>query len=115
MRLVLDENTGARSLVERLRRVGYDVVTSAQLVGLGARDENVAGAAVAQCRALVTRDCDDFRLLYSKLGEHPGLLLIYGFEKKTTATDSLVSALNNVANIYPTLDNLVLTLNDFVW
>jgi predicted nuclease of predicted toxin-antitoxin system len=102
-------------LVERLRNVGYDVVTSVEIVGLGARDEDVAAAAVAQRRVVVTRDCDDFRSLYGKLGDHPGLLLIYGFEEKATATDMLVSAVNNVANTYPALDNLILTLNDFVW
>jgi Domain of unknown function (DUF5615) len=115
VRLLLDENASARSLIERLRNVGHDAVTSVELVGLGARDEYVVEAAVAQRRVLVTRDCDDFRSLYGELSDHPGLLLIYGFEQKATATDSLVNALNNVANIYPTLDNLVLTLNDFVW
>jgi uncharacterized protein with PIN domain len=102
-------------LVERLRNVGYDVVTSVELVGPGARDEDVAEAALAHRRVLVTRDCDDFRSLYGKLEEHSGLLLIYGFEKKATATDVLVSAVSNVANTYAVLDNLILTLNDFVW
>ncbi len=113
MLLLLDENASERRLVERLRTAGHDVETSVARLGVGAADTAILGAALASRRAIVTRDCADFRTLYAALSEHPGLLLIYG--GKSTTTTAVVNAINRVADLYAATENLILSLNDFFW
>jgi predicted nuclease of predicted toxin-antitoxin system len=115
VRLLLDENASGRLFVGHLRRAGHDVETTAAAVGLGADDTEIAAAARDRSRVVVTRDCADFRSIYNNLASHPGLLLVYGFEGKATAAEALVGAVNNVASIYTSMDNLVLALNSFFW
>jgi predicted nuclease of predicted toxin-antitoxin system len=111
--LLLDENTSERRLVERLRTAGHDIETSVARLGVGAADSAIVSAALASRRAVVTRDCADFRTLYAALAQHPGLLLIYG--GKATTTTAVVNAVNRIADLYVAPENLILSLNDFFW
>jgi predicted nuclease of predicted toxin-antitoxin system len=115
VRLLLDENTSGRSFLAQLRGAGHDVEASLARLGPGASDRAIAALAVSDKRVLVTRDCQDFLAMCAQFVEHPGLLLIYGFVGKVTAASALVAAVANVAKTYPTLDNLILSLNDFFW
>jgi predicted nuclease of predicted toxin-antitoxin system len=110
--LLLDENASGRTFVSRLLSASYNVETSIALDGPGAADVTIFETAITSNRALVTYDCSDFRTLYATASWHSGLLLIYG---NGLATDVLVRAIDRVAELYPILDDLVLSLNDFRW
>ena len=65
MRLLIDENCAQAELLSRLRAAGHDVETVVAAVGSGARDEDVVSYAIAQRRAIVTKDVADFTALLS--------------------------------------------------
>ncbi len=112
MHLLLDENASDRSFVVLLRAAGHDVETSVAALGVGASDRAILAHAQATCRAIVTRDCADFRALVA--GErHPGLLLIYAGTLQRTA--KLALAIDRIALSFPAPDDLVLSLVDFSW
>lgn len=115
MRLLLDENVSGHSLAEELRCAGHHVETVTATLGPGTSDLAIAAAALSGGHVVLTRDCDDFRVIYGRLSEHPGLLLVYGFEGKALASGALAGAVANVARTYPSLQNMILTLNDFFW
>ena len=115
MRLLLDENASDRTFVAQLRNAGHAVETTVSALGPGAPDKAIAAFAVETRRVLVTRDCDDFRIIYAQLPEHPGLILVYGAAGKAAATTALTAAVANITKTYATLDKLILALNDFFW
>ena len=116
MRLLIDENCAQAELLSRLRAAGHDVETVVAAVGSGARDEDVVSYAIAQRRAIVTKDIADFTELLSDRDDHAGLLLIRegAHERRMTASD-LARAIDNISATYSRIDSYVLALNVFVW
>ncbi len=113
MRLLLDENASDRSFVALLRAAGHDVATSVAALGMGASDRAILAHAHQTRRAIVTRDCADFRALVAGEQRHSGLLLIYAGSMQPAA--KLVRAIDRIAASFPAPDDLVLSLADFSW
>ena len=77
MRLLVDEDAQARTLVRLLQEAGHDVLT-AEAAGLQSlADREVLARAVEQGRVLLTRNCGDFPALHCESRAHPGILAIY--------------------------------------
>ncbi len=113
MRLLLDENASDRSFILGLRAAGHDVETSVAVLGVGASDRAIFAHAQATRRAIVTRDCDDFRAVVSGERAHFGLILIYAGGMHPTAT--FIRAIDNIDATFATIEDLVLSLADFIW
>jgi predicted nuclease of predicted toxin-antitoxin system len=77
LRLLLDEDSQAKYLVNLLKAAGHDVLT-VNNVGLSNRlDQIVLDYARQDRRILVTRNCADFQELHQVNPFHPGILAIY--------------------------------------
>lgn len=113
MRLLLDENASERSFVADLRPAGHDVETTLAALGVGASDRAIFAHAQRTCRALVTRDCDDFRVIVAGTITHSGLILIHSGGMHPTG--AFVGAIANIATTFAILDGLILSLVDFIW
>lgn len=77
LRLLIDEDTQARRLVELLRGQGHDVLTVTEAGGIGAPDVVILDLAIREQRVLLTRNCADFIALHRQQPAHPGILCIY--------------------------------------
>jgi predicted nuclease of predicted toxin-antitoxin system len=77
LKLLLDEDSEARMLVQRLVAAGHDVATVGGLGQRGTSDAAILSLARQQGRVLLTRNCSDFKRLHDSDGSHPGILAIY--------------------------------------
>ncbi len=77
LKLLLDEDSQAKGLLNLLREAGHDVVTVNE-VGLTSKPDSVVlDYAREQGRVLLSRNCDDFNNLHNADPNHPGILVIY--------------------------------------
>lgn len=78
LRLLVDEDTQEKLLVDLLKKAGHDVVTVNELKLQGSDDIVVFNRAITEKRVLLTKNCRDFKkLLDEKNPKHPGILGIY--------------------------------------
>jgi predicted nuclease of predicted toxin-antitoxin system len=120
MRLLLDEDSGARSLLNALRSGGHDVerVVDIPALGTGASDDAVFAYAVADDRVLVTKNGADFIEIATRPGaaQHPGVLVIhYNEDGSALAVATIVRAVANIAQTYATTATMFLDVNHHVW
>jgi predicted nuclease of predicted toxin-antitoxin system len=77
LRLLVDEDSQARTLVRLLVEAGHDVLT-VEAAGLTSMaDGEVLARAIQDRRALLTRNCGDFLALHQALPDHHGILAVY--------------------------------------
>jgi predicted nuclease of predicted toxin-antitoxin system len=83
-KLFLDEDVWT-GLATALRQVGYDVLSADDVGHKGLSDEEQMGFAIAQDRAILTHNIQDFAPLaatYFEQGiDHPGIIVARHFEK----------------------------------
>lgn len=77
LRLLVDEDTQSRRLVELLRQAGHDVLTANEAELCGHPDAQALARAVREHRVLLTQNCGDFRELHGRDASHAGILAIY--------------------------------------
>jgi predicted nuclease of predicted toxin-antitoxin system len=98
LRLLVDEDSQAKTLVRLLLAAGHDVLT-ARDAGLNSlTDTEVLARAISEERALLTRNCGDFLALHQQDGAHHGILAVYQEADATRNMryDDIVRALGNV-------------------
>jgi stage V sporulation protein SpoVS len=118
VRLLLDEDSGAHSLVTALRADGHDVERVVDAIGAGSSDDAVFQHAVATRRVLLTSNGADFLEIASRPGApaHPGIVVMhYDAEARRLADDTIVCAVANIQSTYDTTESLLLRLNQHVW
>jgi predicted nuclease of predicted toxin-antitoxin system len=120
MRLLLDEDSGARSLLVALRGGGHNVERVVDVAGLGqgASDNAVFLYAVADDRVLITKNGADFIEIATLPGapKHPGILVVhYGQDGSGLPVATVVRAVANIAQTYPTTASMILDVNHHVW
>ncbi len=98
LRLLVDEDTQARPLVNLLRQAGHDVLTIQEASRNGATDAQVLALARSENRCLLTHNCDDFRALHQNDSQHPGILAVYREHdvSKNMSRAEIVQAIANV-------------------
>ena len=120
MRLLLDEDSGAHSLLSALRADGHDVerVVDAASLGPGASDDAVFRYAVADDRVVITKNGAVFAEIATVRGapEHPGILVIrYGKDGSGLPIATIARAIRNIAQTYATTRTMMLDVNHHVW
>ena len=120
MRLLLDEDSGARSLLNALRAGGHDVerVVDVAALGIGAGDDAVFHFAVEDDRVLITKNGADFIEIATRPGapEHPGVVVIhYAADGSSLPVATVVRAVANIAQTYQTTKSMFLDVNHHVW
>jgi predicted nuclease of predicted toxin-antitoxin system len=119
MHLLLDEDSGARSLAFALRTAGHDVerVVDVTELGAGASDDAVFDYAVSADRVLITKNGSDFiEIVDQRQAEHPGIVIMhYGEGGADLPTAAIVNAIGNIDTTYETVRSLFLSVNQHVW
>jgi predicted nuclease of predicted toxin-antitoxin system len=77
LRLLVDEDTQSRRLVNLLREAGHDVLTVEEASLEAHPDTQVLEHARRENRIVLTRNCEDFRALHEVSSQHPGICAIY--------------------------------------
>lgn len=98
MRLLVDEDSQARTLVRLLLEAGHDVLT-ADKAGLNSMaDVEVLRLAIRESRVLLTRNCGDFLALNAENRDHCGILAVYqdADPRKNMTYAEVVRAVANV-------------------
>jgi predicted nuclease of predicted toxin-antitoxin system len=115
LRLLLDEDSQAKYLVNLLRAAGHNVTTVAA-AGLGSRsDQIVLDYARQQGQVLLTRNCDDFQELHQTSPVHPGILAVYqnSDSSKNMSYQAIVKAIANLETASYVLENQFIILNQW--
>jgi predicted nuclease of predicted toxin-antitoxin system len=119
VRLLLDEDSGARSLTEALRAAGHDVVrvVDVEELGMGASDIEVLNYAVRDDRVLVTKNGSDFTEIIARDSiAHPGVLVVHYQQDGSPLSVAIIAqAIANVGKTYANTRKLVLSVNQHVW
>lgn len=77
IRLLLDEDSQAKALVNMLKAEGHDVLTVTEAGLESLDDSSVLAAARSMDRVLLTRNASDFQELHAESSDHPGILAVY--------------------------------------
>ena len=117
MRLLLDEDSQARRLVELLRTRGHDVVTVGESNQAGAPDSVVLDMAADEGRVLLTRNCSDYLALHEQGATHGGILCVFqdSDPSKAMSYEDIAHALGNLVRSEVPLDGAFLALNAWLY
>ncbi len=96
LRLLLDEDSKAKTLVRLLTEAGQDTVTTTDLELDGQPDSVVLARATLEERVLVTKNCLDFLALHEESSSHAGILLIFQEPGKAMSYIQIVQAIGNL-------------------
>lgn len=115
LRMLLDEDSQAKYLVNLLEAAGHNVVT-VNVAGLMNRsDSNVLDYARQDERILLTRNCNDFQELHQANSVHPGILAVYqgSDPSKNMSYQEIVKAIANLELVDYSLNNQFVILNQW--
>jgi hypothetical protein len=117
LRLLLDEDTQARRLVDLLRTRGHDVLTVGEADRIGTPDTEVLTLAAATGRVLLTRNCVDYLALRERPPTHSGILCVYQDSDlgKAMRYEDIARALRNLEGSGVHLEGMFLALNAWVY
>ena len=110
VRLLVDECSEAKLLVQKLRDAQHDVVTVSEANLRGVRDADVFAAAIAENRILLSHNPADFVELHNvrmaQSQTHPGLFLVHRSNKPNDMTyEQIVKAIANLEGMAIPLAN----------
>jgi hypothetical protein len=113
LRLLLDEDSQSRRLVELLRAGGHDVLTVGESNQAGAPDSAVLNMAADTGRVLLTRNCADYLALHEQGTAHGRILCVYqdSDPSKAMRYEDIACALMNLERSEVTVDGVFLALN----
>jgi predicted nuclease of predicted toxin-antitoxin system len=95
MKLLVDEDSQARRLLDALRHAGHDVHSVAELGRNGLPDAQVFAQAQRLGRALLTHNVADFLALARQAERHAGVLAVFrdGNPRNTMGYQQIVRAI----------------------
>jgi uncharacterized protein with PIN domain len=117
LKLLLDEDSQAKYLVNLLRVAGHDVVTVNESSLGGFPDSAVLDFARQKRRIVLTRNCDDFLRLHGLNSNHAGILAVYQSPDiaKNMSYQGIVKAIANLEMAGYELENQFVILNQWNW
>ena len=115
LKLLIDEDSQAKVLVQLLRKAGHDVVTVNEIGLVGQPDPVILAYAKQNNRVLLTHNCQDFKLLHQQDSNHPGILLVYRDAdfSKNMSRQNIVQAITNLEAASISLSNQLFSLNQW--
>ncbi len=117
MRLLVDEDSQAKTLVRLLREAGHDALT-ADAAGLNSlADAEVLARAVGEARVLLTRNCGDFLALHDTVRDHRGILAVYqdADPSKSMSYAEIFRAVENIEASSVSVVGQFVVLNAWRW
>ena len=117
MRLLVDEDTQAKTLVRLLRDAGHDVVTVEAAGLVSVADAGVLNHAIRECRVVLTRNGGDFLALSRVVGAQSGILAIYqdADPSKNMSYTDIVRAIRNLEESAMSVEREFVVLNAWRW
>lgn len=96
-----------------MRKAGHEVMTANEAGLAGKIDPIVLDCARKENRVLLTKNCDDFKVLHQVNSNHPGILVIYqnDFLSKNMNRQQVVRAIANLEAANISLANQFISLN----
>ena len=115
LKLLIDEDSQAKHLVNLLRSAGHNVITVNEAALMSKPDSVVLDYARQQERVLLTRNCDDFQTLHKVNPNHPGILAVYQHPdpSKSMSYLSIVKSIVNIEASDYSLANQFIPLNQW--
>lgn len=115
LRLLLDEDSQAKYLVNLLQVSQHELLTVNDAELTGQPDSIVLGYAKQQVYILLTRNCNDFQELHAKDPSHSGILAVYqgADESKNMSYKDIVRAISNLEKSEVPLENQFVVLNQW--
>jgi predicted nuclease of predicted toxin-antitoxin system len=115
LKLLIDEDTQYKALVETLRASSHDVLTVNEAGLGGQKDPLVLDFAIRNNRLLLTRNCKDFKALHQANSSHPGILGIYQDRNysKDLSIKEIARAISNLEASGISLTNQFNSLNQW--
>jgi predicted nuclease of predicted toxin-antitoxin system len=117
LRLLLDEDSQSRRLIQLLREQGHDILTVGEAGRAGASDPEVMRLAAATDRILLTRNCADFLDLHRENPEHRGILCVFqeADRIKSMSWPEIARALKNLEEASVQLRSQFMALNAWLY
>lgn len=115
LRLLIDEDSQAKRLVNLLRQAGHNVVTVNEADLMGQSDPVVLNYASNNNRILLTFNCCDFQTLHRVTPEHSGILAMYrdADYSKNMSFKAIVGAIANLEAASFPLANQFVSVNQW--
>ena len=124
LRLLLDEDSQAKYLVNLLQAAGHDVLTVNEADLMSRSDSFVLDYARQQGRVLLTRNCADFQELHQANPVHPDILAVFqnpdlaknmSYQAKDACASrfAIVQAIANLEAANYTIENQFVILNQW--
>jgi len=117
LRLLVDEDTEAKTLVRLLREAGHDVLTVLEAGLSGHLDPEVLARGTGEDRVVLTRNCGDFAALHAANPAHAGIIGIYqdADPLKTMNYGQVVAAIANFVATSAEAKGQFIPLNAWRW
>jgi predicted nuclease of predicted toxin-antitoxin system len=113
LRLLIDEDSQAKSLINLLRKAGHDVITVNEAELTSESDDIVLNYAIREKYILLTHNCDDFEALHMANPFHPGILAVYRSANSSKNMDrkDIIRAIANLEAASIPIANQFISLN----
>ncbi|MCG8368238.1 MAG: DUF5615 family PIN-like protein [Pseudanabaenales cyanobacterium] len=115
LRLLLDEDSQAKYLVNLLQASQHEVLTVNEVNLAGQPDPVVLSYAKQQGYVLLTRNCNDFQELHLADPSHSGILAIFqnADKSKNMSYKDIIRAISNLEKSELSLENQFVILNQW--
>ena len=115
LRLLIDEDSQAKRLVELLRDAGHDVITVREADLMTKPDSLVLNYARQDGRLVLTKNSNDFNMLHRADPNHPGILVVYEYfdRSKNMNYETIVKCIANIQESGLSLTNQFISLNSW--
>jgi predicted nuclease of predicted toxin-antitoxin system len=115
LRLLLDEDSQAKYLVNLLQVAAHDVLTVNDAALMSRADSIILDYARQQGRVLLTRNCADFQELHNTNPVHPGIFAVFQNPDaaKNMSYQMIVQAIANLEAADYSIENRFIILNQW--
>ena len=115
LKLLLDEDSQAKYLVNLLEAAQHEILTVNDAGLAGQSDSAVLNYAKQQGYVLLTRNCNDFQELHVADSSHSGILAVYqnADESKNMSYKNIVQAISNLEKSEAPLEKQFVVLNQW--